>query len=245
MPSKPALISEYNFNTFGEFILQFSKILFSDGVFQREQYLFRGQGDSNFVLRSAFDRLFAELSPAERVTKYDRLILLLKEEFSRIGTEVDDHKALGLAQHYGMPTRLLDWTSSPLIAAYFAFHERISNPKPARYVTIWALDQTDRKVWNKGNGVQVFRLERDSNTRATRQLGFATNLSTPDDTIEDFVSRLGLKGVALWKFNIKSDDARAAFAFLDACNARASELFGDIVGASRTALERLVLLDGP
>jgi hypothetical protein len=42
-----------------------------------------------------------------------------------------------LAQHYGLPTRLLDWTQSPFVALYFAVFERSRN-----------LDETDGCLWS-------------------------------------------------------------------------------------------------
>lgn len=55
---------------------------------------------------------------------------------------------LALAQHYGLPTRLLDWSYRPMVAAYFATQKVASNrahappdaPEPSRNMVVWALN---------------------------------------------------------------------------------------------------------
>lgn len=62
--------------------------------------------------------------------------------------EQDNLGRLFLMQHYGMPTRLLDWTESPLIALFFAVSDTDYDSDSA---TLWALNPFKLNMNQMGN----------------------------------------------------------------------------------------------
>jgi hypothetical protein len=82
----------------------------------RSQYAFRGLSDARYPLNTALVRLGGP---------YARLETHLLRNFRKYAhREVGDGDSvwhwLSVAQHHGLPTRLMDWTYSPLVAMHFA-----------------------------------------------------------------------------------------------------------------------------
>jgi hypothetical protein len=57
------------------------------------------------------------------------------------GPRPSEWEWLALAQHHGVPTRLLDWTRNPLVACYFAVSSEPANEEAAIYAVELARDQ--------------------------------------------------------------------------------------------------------
>lgn len=87
-------------------------------------FIFRGVKDSAYELIPKVGRFaeFATLTAAEMEKEEKVMLRLFKERawaFVNVGVE-NTWETLALAQHHGLPTRLLDWSRNPLVAAYFA-----------------------------------------------------------------------------------------------------------------------------
>ena len=104
-----------------------------------ENWVFRGQASSDWGLQNAIER-------TDFIRLHKDIEANFLAEFQRgarnylTRDQIPEHliEWLALMQHHGAPTRLLDFTKSPFIAAYFAYE--ISSAKPERFVSIWAIN---------------------------------------------------------------------------------------------------------
>lgn len=106
------------------------------------QYWFRGQADKNYTLIPSLYRNTCYAKREREMLSEFKHDALLRTDFCPKG----DWEWMVLAQHYGIPTRLLDWTQNPLQALFFAVAEQadkdgclfILNPKHLNQIAFGA-----------------------------------------------------------------------------------------------------------
>ncbi|MPQ46640.1 FRG domain-containing protein [Marinifilum sp. N1E240] len=110
----------------------------------RSPYIYRGLSKFHYQLKTSLIRLNGP---------YPDLEFHLLRNFKKYSSRPDinnksDWEWLALAQHHGLPTRLLDWTYSPYVALHFATYEI---DKFHRDGVIWALNYERLKEYLPNN----------------------------------------------------------------------------------------------
>ncbi len=93
-----------------------------DNTAKDTSYVFRGVKSSDYKLVPGIGR-FETTSKSRFFTIDDeiKMLSLFKQKaYSFLDKNLNKLDILAIAQHHGLPTRLLDWTWNPLVALYFA-----------------------------------------------------------------------------------------------------------------------------
>ncbi len=224
-------------------------------------WCFRGQASAEWSLRSSLSRHIEVSKVSEQVwrlqeSRIRRIFRRKSHLFLDDLPENDELEWLALMQHHGAPTRLLDFTWSPYVAAFFAL-ERATND-----AAIWAINLP--LLWtihdrHKISGVKVqeadprhpdafekyylpnrhafvwqgdpFRMPQ----RVVAQSGTFLVSSHLGMTVEDILARYPGSGELLVQFVLETSKLRAeAMASLYSMNITQATLFPGLDGLARS-----------
>lgn len=204
--------------------------------------IFRGQANMAWPLRPALHRL---ASP--EAGGWQRLESGLLDDFRRLAWSLVDNPAtlsrwdwMALGRHHGLPTRLLDWSDSPLVAAYFA-----CSGEPHADGCIWVTSPTsavDRDSLGDDLSHELPDITRidplSMHPRFVAQQGLFTASSLPKGTTE-YLTLNVRPGVVVYKWVIRAAHKQHFLRSLERLGVTAFSVFPDLDGLGRLLAERV------
>jgi hypothetical protein len=241
------VIAERHFETWHQFKRDYAAILQPRRPLI-ESYVFRGQADAQWPIESSFDRSCPQ-GVTDRDGYYLRMLRFFAYQLRQYGEDLDalsrqDRGAI--AQHYGMPTRLIDWSKSPYVAAFMAFFAALTEERvaPGKRVAIWALDVDRFGALCRGDSGE-FRTVKTrllQNDRVWRQAGLFVEAFASERKLDAFLETQASDGESgLTKFTIPSYQAAEALNDLILMGLTPATIYPDRDGAAKYVKLRLAL----
>ena len=243
-------------------------------------YIFRGQSNTNWKLSSTLDRLqhtsnherfqyaFEDYSLDNFKSRFHLYDKLNREPKTKL-------EWLSLMQHYGTPTRLLDFSTSPYIALFFAIEsydiaKRNSfalyyfNATEAMKVSIEILKRNDKtfnedyySIQNKKDEIfenQIDRFNLDLvwatepsklNIRLDRQAGCFVISGNREKTIENILESDSYLPADLTKLEIDKSLYENCYGLLRKVNICPRVIYGDLYGLAKSLSMEGVIYSAP
>ena len=204
-------------------------------------YVWRGQRDANWLLEPTLNRVLKDFdNPSNRIVD-KHLENFRYSSRGRRGSnpnlELTDDEWWALGQHHGLATPLLDWSTSPYVAAFFAFSEDSTEENSKRIIYGLNRGQIEKKSNNDiitGDDLISFvKPFSDDNPRLLNQSGLFTKGPIRKD-LESWVKNYFVndKHAVLIKIFIPNEQQAIFLKALNRMNINYSTLYPDLVGAS-------------
>lgn len=144
----------------------------------RSPFIYRGINDGAHRLHTSLQRLGGP---------FDRLEKHIIRNFKKYAHRDASHGSsvwnwLAVAQHHGLPTRLLDWTYSPYVSLHFATNDLTQYDRDG---AIWVLNYVELKNYLPNKLLEAIHKEQSNVFTAEMLSSVCSSLSELDQFLED------------------------------------------------------------
>lgn len=233
-----------------------------------DNFIFRGQSDSRWTLQSTLERVLKNKYRTD-FSKFENYSLDNFRNKFHLYNKYNINPSsklewLAIMQHYGVPTRLLDFTKSPFVALYFAIedskkdHTMLSSVYAIDYrsvmeATLKFLKTIDKKFdieYSNFNSEQDIMFEKImdrysheliwvtepqvANLRIDRQLGCFLFADTNKKSFEEIMENSAYSSIDFIKYNFSGKYWDDIYKRLSKMNINSKTIYGDLEGLSKS-----------